>query len=85
MISTNPLSVFILHHHTNGISNKNLCSIQEVMRASKPSAEKYKRVGEDFTHIAILTKSATPGEVQLKFGHAVSGNKPLGESIVAFP
>ena len=40
MISNNALSVFILHHHLNRLGNKNLCSIQEIMGASKPAAEK---------------------------------------------
>ena len=84
MISTNALSVFILHHHLNGIGNKNLCSVQYVMRASKPAAKKYKRVCEYFPNIAILTKSATPGKIQLTFGHVSVGNKSLGESVVAF-
>ena len=69
MISTNALSVFILHHHINGLGKNNHRSIQEIMRTSEPAAEKYKKFCKDFTNIAILTKSATPGEVQLTFGH----------------
>ena len=38
----------------------------------------------DFPNLAILTKSATPGEVQLKFVHATVGNKSLGEYVVVF-
>ena len=64
MISNNDLSMFLLHHHLNGIGNNNLRSIQDVMRASDPDAEKFKRVCEDFTNIVILTKSSTPGEIQ---------------------
>ena len=78
MISTNALSVLILHHHLNGLGNKNLGSIQEVVRASNPAAKKYKRVCKDFPNLAILTKSATPGRFQLMFVHAVVGNKSLG-------
>ena len=33
--------------------------------------------------MAILTKSATPGEVQLTFAHASVGKKSLGESVTA--
>ena len=44
MISTNALSIFTLHHHPNGLGNKNLYSIQYIIRASEPDAEKYKRV-----------------------------------------
>ena len=84
MISTNDLSMFILHHHINGLRNKNLCYIQYVMRASKRAEEKYKRVCEDFPNLAILTKSAKPGKIQLTFGHAAVGNKSLGVSVVAF-
>ena len=84
MISTNALSVFILHHHLNGLGNKNLHSIQKIMRASKPSAKKYKKVCEDFPDFAILTKSATPVEVQLTFVHTAVGNKSLGEYVLAF-
>ena len=84
MISTNDLYIFILYHHLNGIGNKNLCSVQGVMRASEPAAEKYKRVCEDFPNLAILTKSATPGKIQLTFSHTAVGNNSLGESVVAF-
>ena len=84
MISTKALSVFLLHHHLNRLENRNLRSIQDVMCASKPAADKYKRVCEDFPYIAILTKSATPGEIQLTFGYMAVGNKSLGESVVVF-
>ena len=84
MLSTNTLSVFILHHHLNVLRNKNLRSIQEIMRARNPDDKKYKKFCEDFPNIAILTKSATPGKVQLTFGHVTGGNKSLGESVVDF-
>ena len=84
MISTNVLSVFLLHHHLNGLGNKNLRSFQEVIHASEPAAEKYKNVCEDFPNLAILTKSSTLGEIQLTFGHAAVRNKSLRESVVAF-
>ena len=84
MISTSALSVFLLHHHLNGLGKKNLHSIQYVMRASEPAVEKFKRVCEDFPNLAILTKSSTPGEIQLMFGHTAVGNNSLGESVVAF-
>ena len=84
MISTNSLSVFLLHHHLNGLINKNICSFQDMMRAGKPVTDKFKRVCRDFSNLAILTKSYTPGEIQLTFGHATVGNKSLGEYIVDF-
>ena len=55
------------------------------MRASEPATKKkYKRVCEYLPNLVILTKSATPGEIQLTFGHTAVGNKSLGESVVAF-
>ena len=64
MISTNDLSMFLLHHHLNGLGNENLRRVQEVMRASEPAAEKFKNVCEDFPNLSILTKSSTPGDIQ---------------------
>ena len=63
MISNNALSLFILHHHPKGLRNKNLCLIQYFMCGSEPAAENYKRVCKDFPNLAILTKSAMPGEI----------------------
>ena len=83
MLSTNALSVFILHYHQNGICNKNHCSIQYIMRANEPAAKKYKKFCDDFPNLAILTKSTTLGEVQLTFTHATVGNNSLGESVLA--
>ena len=62
MISANALSVFLLHHHLNGLGNENLHSVQEVMRASEPAADKFKNFCEDFLNLAILTKSSTRGK-----------------------
>ena len=84
MISFHALSAFLLHHPLNGLGNANLHSVQEAMRASDPGTEKYKNVCEDFPNLGILTKSSTPGEVQLTFGHATVGNKSLEESIQDF-
>ena len=84
MMSTNALYVFLLHHHFNGLGNKNHRLVQVVMRESKPVADKIKKVCEDFPNLAIITKSSTPGEIQLTFSHAAVGNKSLGESVVAF-
>ena len=84
MISTNALSILILHHHINGIGNNNLCSIQDVMRASELSTEKYKRVCKDFPNFSIFTKSVMPGKIQLMFVHMAVGKKSLGESVVDF-
>ena len=60
MIYSNALSTFILHHDLNVLYNNNLRSIQDIMRTSEPSSEKFKRVCKDLPNLAILTKSATP-------------------------
>ena len=78
MISTNALSVFHLHRHLNGLGNKNLRLVQEVIRASEPDADKFKRVCKDFRNLAIPTKSSTLDKIQLTFGHAAVGNNSLG-------
>ena len=53
MLSSNDLSVFILHHHINGLGNKNLRSIQEIMRPSKPAAEEFKFFCEGWRNLEI--------------------------------
>ena len=64
MISTNALSVFLLHHHLNRLGNKNIRLVQEVMHASELAADKFKNLCEDFPNLGILTESSTPGEIQ---------------------
>ena len=61
MLSTNAFFVLILHHHQNVIYNNNLCSIQDIMRASEPASKKYKKGCDDFPNLAIIIKSAIPG------------------------
>ena len=84
MISSHALCAFLIHHPLNKLGNANLRFVQEAMRASEPAPEKYKNVCEDFPNLGILTKSSTPGEVQLTFGHSTVGTKSLGESIQSF-
>ena len=84
MTSTSTLSVFIFHHHQNGICNKNFRSIQDIMHTSEPDFEKYKKVCDVLPNLTILTKSATSGEVQQTFSHTYVGNKRLGESVAEF-
>ena len=84
MIYSNTLSTFIIHHDLNGLCNKNLRLIQDIMRTSEPAGDKFKHKCGNFPNLAILTKSATPGDVQLTFVHASVGNKYLRESITAF-
>ena len=54
------------------------------MRTSDPACDKSKHVCEDIPNMYILTKSVTPGNVQLTFVHMSIGNKPLGESVTIF-
>ena len=53
------------------------------MRTRELAREKFKPVCEDLPNLAILTKSAIPGEFQLKFAYASIVNKPPGESVTA--
>ena len=54
------------------------------MRTSEPVFEKYKKVCDNLPNIVVLTKSATPGKVQLTFAHVPVGKKFLWESVAAF-
>ena len=84
MISSNFLTVFLLHHLLNVLRNENLCSVWEVIHANELAVDKYKNICEDFPNPGILTKISTPGEIQLTFSHMAIGNKFLGEFVVAF-
>ena len=81
MVSSHALSAFLLDHPLNRLGNSNLWSIQEVIQASKPGTEKFKDICTDFPNLAILTKSSTPGKIQLTFGHSTFGNKSLGGTL----
>ena len=85
MLSTNALSIFILHHKQNRVCNKNIRSIQDIMRVSDPANEKFKRVCNDFPNITILAKSATPGEVQMTFITCTLEKNPCGNNLLHFP
>ena len=54
------------------------------MRSDDPDGSKFKRVSTDFPNLAVLTKSATPGEIQEMYAHVSVGNKYLGETVTAF-
>ena len=84
MLCSNNLSTFILHHDLNRLCDNNIHSIQDLMRTSNRVREKFKCVFKDFPNMAILTKSPTPGDIQLTFVHASIGNKSPGESVTAF-
>ena len=55
-----------------------------MIRASKPATEKFKDICTDFPNLALLTKSSTPGVIQIAFGHSTVGNKSLRETLQAF-
>ena len=50
----------------------------------KPDGTKFKHVCTDFPNLSLLTKSATPGDIQVNFGHAFVGNKSLGGTVYSF-
>ena len=84
MISTNALSLFLLKHDQNGVFNRNLLSIQDLMRSDESAGTKFKRVCTDSLHLTLLTKTATPGEMQVTFGYTSVGNNSLEETVTAF-
>ena len=85
MIYTNALSMFILHHNQSGIFNKNIFTIQYIIRTREPTNEKFKCMYKDFPNIVILTKSDMPVEVQMTFTHAPLVTNPLGNLLLHFP
>ena len=54
------------------------------MHSYKPSGTNFKRVCADLPNIALLNKSATPGDIQINFGHTSVGNNPPGETVTTF-
>ena len=84
MISTNALSLFLFEHNDNRFCGRNLCLIQELIRSDKPDGTKFKQVCVDFPNVAINPKRATPGEIQVTYGHTSIGNKSLGKTVTAF-
>ena len=54
------------------------------MRSDEPAVSKFKRLYTDFPNIALLTKSATPGEVQVTYTHASIENNLLRETATTF-
>ena len=84
MISSNDLCVYLIQHNQNKICDQNLRSIQDVMRSEETSGRKFKPVCTDFPNMTVLAKSATYGDIQVKYVHAFVGNKYLGKTITAF-
>ena len=54
------------------------------MHLDEPVGTKFKRVCTYFPNLALLTKSATPGDIQVTFGNASVGNKYLWETVTSF-
>ena len=48
------------------------------MRLNDPGGTKFKCVCADYLNLALLTKSAILGEIQVTFGHTSVENKSLG-------
>ena len=80
IISTHALSLFLLKNDQNGVFNRNLRSIQESMCSDKPTGSKFKQVCTYFPNIALLTKSAMPGEVQVTYAHTSIGNNGMTDA-----
>ena len=55
-----------------------------MMHSDKPARTKFKGVCVNFPNIALLAKSAMPGNIQVTFGHVSVGNKPLGQTVTIF-
>ena len=84
MISTNALSIYILQQDQNNIFEQNLRSIQDAIHLDEPSGSKLKWVCTELPNLAVLTKSATPGDTQVTYAHASVGKNPFGETVTAF-
>ena len=79
VISSNALSLSLLYHDMNKVLNHNIRLIQYLMRSDEPAGTNFKRVRIDFTNLALITKSAKPGDIQVNFDHASAGNPPPGK------
>ena len=78
MISLEALSIYLLQHNQNEICDQNLRSIQYAMSSDDPDGSKFKRVYADLPNLAVHTKSATHGDIQVKYAHASVGGNSLG-------
>ena len=84
MISSNALSTYLLQHNQIEIYDQNFSSIQDTVRLDNPDGSKFKGVCTYFPNLAVLTKSKTPGDIQVTYVHVPVGNKSLGEMVPAF-
>ena len=84
MIKSNNSSLFLIERNHNGFCNRIIHLIQDLMSSNETSDIKFKRLCADLPNIAILTKSATPGEVQMSFCHMIIVNNSHRETITTF-
>ena len=55
-----------------------------MMLSDQLDGTKFKCVCADFPNIVLLTKSATPGNIQVTFGHVSAKNKYFRETTTTF-
>ena len=84
MISSNTSSMYLLQHYQENICDQNIRSIQEAMCSDEPSRSKFRRVYIGLPNLAVPTKSAMPGDMQVTYVHASVGNKYLRETVTDF-
>ena len=84
IISTDTLSLFLIKHSQNGVCDRNICLIQELVRSDEPARSKFKRLCMYLTNLTLITKIETPGEFQVTYGHTSVRKKYLGETVIAF-
>ena len=75
MVSTNAPSLLLLEHDQNGVCNRNIRLIKELIRLDDPAGSNFKGVSAYTPNLTLLTKSATPGEIQVTFSHASVGKQ----------
>ena len=54
------------------------------MSSGEPASSKFKLISTDLPNQAILTKSATPGEIQATYMQTSVWNKSLGKDVTHF-
>ena len=79
MISSNTLYVYLIQHNQNEVCDQNIRSVQEAMCFDKPDGSKFKHVCTYFPILAVLAKSAMPGDIQVTYAHASVGKNILGK------
>ena len=84
IISTNALSLFLLEHDYNRVSDCNLRLIHENICLDNPAVSNFKRVCTDFPYLALLTKSAKSGEAQVTYVHVSIIKNPLRGTLTSF-